>query len=237
VSLRHGFFLWVGLLGLAATSAGQAAGDPTAPVQAGGISAQTKTPDGKGGEAKGGSDAQVRRAAERLGLDLTSGEAPLEINAGRQTLRERPDGGRISAWTGDVVLTQGDLKLSCQKLEIAFASEAAGGAVEKIEAEGSVAIVQKEVELRCDRAIYDQPSCKAVCERIDACKKPGALADPALLRQGKDTVRGGRIEFDVCSGDFQVSCGASGFFTPRKPDAKPGKSEKSRPDKPAEGQN
>jgi lipopolysaccharide export system protein LptA len=159
--------------------------------------------------------------AKRLGLDLSSNEAPLEINAGRQTLRERPDGGRISSWNGDVVLLQGDLKLSCQKLEISFASDHAGGAVERILAEGGVKIVQRDVELHCDRAIYEEQSCRAVCERTDACREQAAPAEPAFLRQGKDVVRGGRIEFDVCSGDFQVSCGASGSFQPRKPARKP----------------
>lgn len=180
--------------------------------------------DVKSGEAKPAAkedDGKGRKTAARLGLDLTSSDAPLQINANQQILRERPDGGRVSAWTGDVALTQGDLKLSCQKLEISFASESAGGAVQKIQAEGKVTIVQRDVELQCDRAVYEESSCRAVCERIDACKKAAPLAEPALLRQGKDVVRGGRIEFDVCSGDFQVSCGAAGSFLPRKQEKKP----------------
>jgi lipopolysaccharide transport protein LptA len=184
--------------------------------------AEIKGSEIKGSEIKG--EGKGRRTAERLGLDLASSDAPLQINADQQILRERPDGGRVSEWSGDVTLIQGDLKLTCQKLQISFASDQAGGAVQKIQAEGKVAILQRDVELQCDRAVYEEANCRAVCERIDACRKQGPLADPALLRQGKDVVRGGKIEFDVCSGDFQVSCGAAGSFLPRsqekKPDAK-----------------
>jgi lipopolysaccharide transport protein LptA len=187
---------------------------------------------GSDGAAKPGSDVGrgARRGAERLGLDVTSSDQPLEINAGRQTLRERADGGRISSWSGNVVLTQGDLKLSCEKLEISFASEKKGGAVEKIEALGKVDIAQRDVALQCDRAVYEESTCRAVCERTNACTNPGPLAQPALLRQGKDTVRGGRIEFDVCTGDFEVSCGASGLFQPRRPEAKPDAKGEAKPE-------
>jgi lipopolysaccharide export system protein LptA len=180
------------------------------------------------GAAQGQADAAAkpaakgRASAERFGLSLDSG-APLDIKAGSQKVRERPEGGRHSVWSGGVTLEQGNLSMGCQQLEVYFASDEKGGGVEKIQAQGKVRIRQGELEMHCERAVYDVDGCRATCERADACQPAGALAEPALLRQGKDTVTGGRIEFDVCTGDFQVSCGASGSFQPRQREAKDAK--------------
>ena len=156
-------------------------------------------------------------AARRLGLTLSS-DAPLEIDSRLFDIVDAPDGGEYLRFNGDVRLTQGALRLTCENLD-AYYPEGAEGTPQKVVAEGNVIVRQGDVELRCTRAVFDESSCITICTSSVPCESELWPEQPARLQRGQDSIEGRRLEFNMCTGKLTGRCGARITLKPRNTEA------------------
>jgi len=109
-------------------------------------------------------------------LEAARVEPPIEISADRFSGRTREG---TASFEGSVVLTRGELRLTCERLRVRYAAR--GGQVERIEAEGRVRIQQGARSGEAERVVYEQAT-----RRV-------ALEGAPVLREGSDEMRGTRI--------------------------------------------
>ena len=170
------------------------------------------------------STQQSDKTAQRLGLDLSS-DAPFEIDARSAEMLEDGKGGESLRFRGDVTLTQGELKLTCDRLDAFFPEGRGQGRPQKFVASGDVQVLKGEFELRCTRATFEDDSCIAVCLSSETCQSGKWPAQPARFRRGKDWIEGRELEFNQCTGKMFARCGARLQVAP--------KTEKTEAEKPA----
>jgi hypothetical protein len=154
------------------------------------------------------------KAAERMGLNLTR-NAPFEIDARSAEMLQDDKGGESMRFRGNVSLTQGELKLTCDRLDAFFPEGRGEGRPQKFIASGDVVVVQGEFELQCTRATFEDGSCIAVCLSSETCQSGKWPEQPARFRRGKDWIEGRELEFNQCTGKMFARCGARLSVTPK----------------------
>ena len=138
------------------------------------------------------------------------GDAPVEITSKQgEDLQTQGRG----VYTGDVVATQGESRITTDKLTVicskstpAAGEEPVCEAMEELIAEGSVYYAAPDVKIRGDRAQYDYPS--------DTITITG---DVILSRGNEGVVRGTQVVYKVGEGRTVITAGTkrvTTIFTP-----------------------
>jgi len=146
-------------------------------------------------------------------------DAPLEIVSDKSEYLQNEGRG---VYTGNVVATQGESKITtdkltfvCTKTTPAGGGEAQCDEIEVLIAEGKVFYLAPDVRIRGDRAQYDFPS-----DTI-------TITGDVILSRGEDgVVRGTNVVYSIGEGRTIITAGTnrvtSVFNTAKKPAAAPG---------------
>jgi hypothetical protein len=197
---------------------------------------EAKTPEGQTAPPESTRDA---KKGLRLGPELSS-DAPFVFDA--RSMQVIPDERRVSETLrlrGNVTVTQGELKLSCDLLEAYFPEGYGQSSPQKFVASGDVHVVKGEAELRCTRAQFEENTCIALCLSSEPCESAKWPEQPARFRKGQGWMEGRELEFNQCTGEMFARCGARAQVVPRakEHDAAPAAPEApAAPAAPAEGQ-
>jgi lipopolysaccharide export system protein LptA len=132
-------------------------------------------------------------AMARLGFSVNR-DVPLEIGAEELRFEAGEGSEERVVFRKDVEVVQGTLTMHAQQVEAVY-PEGTGGRPSRIVATDSVRIVQRGVEARCGKAIFDG-QCSVECR---------AGESNATLRRGKDVLTGRKIHFDLCKGTLEAT--------------------------------
>lgn len=148
---------------------------------------------------------------------LGRSEAPVEITSKRGEYLQNEGRG---VYTGDVVATQGESRITTDKLTVvcskskpAAGEESVCEAMEQLIAEGRVYYTAPDVKIRGDNARYDYPT--------DTITITG---DVILSRGNEGVVRGTQVVYKVDEGRTVITAGSNrvtSIFTPAKRDPAP----------------
>jgi len=137
----------------------------------------------------GGAAAQERGGASAR----EQGSRPIDVTADRVSA----DNARnMVTFEGNVVALQGDVTLYSDRIRAEYSREA--GAIDRIEAEGSVRIVQEGREAHAARATFFNLEQRVV------------LSGGATLRQGQNTIKGETITIFLRENRSVVTGGKDG---------------------------
>ena len=128
------------------------------------------------------------------GIASHNTRAPVSVDAGRIDVQEREN--RV-AFSGDVVVTQDNLTVRSQRMLLNYV-DAGSLELQRITATGGVSVARGNERATGDTAVYD------FNRRIIT------LAGDVRLRQGQNTLVGGRLVIDLDSGVSSVDGRASG---------------------------
>lgn len=117
-----------------------------------------------------------------------SANTPVNFNADRIELQDRQNRVVLS---GDVVITQGDLRLTAERTTIAY-TDAGSLQIQRLDATGGVVVTRGSERARGDAAVYD------FNRRIIV------LSGGVALNRGADRLDGGRLTIDLNSGVSSV---------------------------------
>lgn len=137
---------------------------------------------------------------EHLSAQAISGHntnAPVDFAADRIELQSRQDRVVLS---GNVDIRQADLRLRAPRTTVAFVDDGSLE-IQRITATGGVVVTRGDQVARGDVAIYDFN------------RRVITMAGNASLRDGGDTLRGGRFVIDLRSGISSAEGRVSGTFT------------------------
>ena len=116
---------------------------------------------------------------------------PVNYAADRIELQDRQNRVVLS---GDVVITQGDLRLTAGRTTVAF-SDAGSLRIQRIDATGGVTVARGNETARGNAGVYDFN------------RRVIVLSGGVALRRGGDTLNGGRLTIDLNSGLSSVDGG------------------------------
>lgn len=109
---------------------------------------------------------------------------PVSFDADRIELQDRQN--RV-VLTGDVVITQGDLRLTAQRTTIAY-QDAGTLTIQRLDATGGVVVTRGNERASGDAGVYDFN------------RRVIILSGGVALRRGADRLNGGRLVIDLDSG-------------------------------------
>lgn len=122
------------------------------------------------GNASDSTDSQVEVVADSLGIDQKTGRA---------------------VFTGNVVIGQGDMRVSAQKVIIEYGDDAKSR-IKSFNATGDVALVVGEDAAEAEEAVYDVDSGVIT------------LSGQVLMTQGENILSGDRIVVNLADGSARV---------------------------------
>jgi len=153
-------------------------------------------------------------------------DKPIHINAATLEVRDKE---KKATFLGNVNVVQGDTTLKCKILDVFYdqdanaprpqATQGPGGGqqIRRLEAKGSVVVIQKEQTATGDAAIFDVASNSVT------------LIGNVVVTQGQNVIRGDRINVDLTTGVTRVESGVpgesrvEGLFLPNAPKPEPAK--------------
>ena len=125
-------------------------------------------------------------------------DAPIDFAADRIEVQDRAD---RAVFSGNVVVTQAELRLKAARLTIAY-NNANGLQVQRLDASGGVTLTSPSETARGQFAIYDLNS------------RLITLLGGVTLTRGDSQVRGGRLVLDLDTGRAVMDGGAAGGSVP-----------------------
>jgi lipopolysaccharide export system protein LptA len=164
-------------------------------------------------------------------------DKPIQISAATLEVRDKE---KKATFLGNVNVVQGETTLKCKTLDVFYDQDAgaaprpqatsqgpgSGQQIRRLEAKGSVVVVQKEQTATGDAAIFDVASNSVT------------LIGNVVVTQGQNVIRGDRINVDLTTGVTRVESGVpgesrvQGLFLPNAPKpelAKPAPASKAAP--------
>lgn len=135
--------------------------------------------------------AVAQDRAIRLGTALRPTTEPLEVTADRLDVDQQAN---ASVFEGEVLVVQGEMRLTAQRLRIEFQDLPEGGRrVERLLASGGVTVVTPEEAIEAREAVYHLPS--------------GGLemTGDVMLVQGENILTGQRFVADMVAGTGTMS--------------------------------
>lgn len=123
---------------------------------------------------------------------------PVNYAADRIELQDRQNRVVLS---GDVVITQGDLRLTAARTTVAY-SDTGTLRIQRIDATGGVTVTRGNERASGAVGVYDFN------------RRVIVLSGGVALRRGGDTLNGGRLTIDLDSGLASVDGGGAGTATP-----------------------
>ncbi|GAA0267037.1 hypothetical protein GCM10009127_03330 [Alteraurantiacibacter aestuarii] len=119
---------------------------------------------------------------------------PVNYEADRIDLQDRQN--RVVA-SGDVVISQGDMRLTAQRTTIAYSRDG-GLTIHRLDATGGVTVTRGNERASGAAAVYD----------VD--RRLIIMSGGVALRRGNDTLNGGRLVIDLNTGVSSVDGNAAG---------------------------
>ncbi len=119
----------------------------------------------------------------RSGLSGFNSNAPVDVDAGRIEVQDRAD---RAIFSGGVVATQGNLRMTSARLTVAY-TNTSGVDVQRLVAEGGVTLHTPSETAQGNTAIYD----------VD--RRQVTMIGNVHLTQGQNRVQGGRLVLDLNS--------------------------------------
>jgi lipopolysaccharide export system protein LptA len=138
--------------------------------------------------------ALVALGAGAQGLSGFNSDAPVNYAADRIELQDRQQRVVLS---GNVEISQGDLRLRAARTTVAY-TDAGALKIQRLDATGGVVVTRGDERARGDVAIYDFN------------RRVITLAGNVGLNRGGDTLNGGRLVIDLASGVSSVDGRAGG---------------------------
>ncbi len=135
-------------------------------------------------------------AVPALGQALRNHNAKADVlvDADRIEVQDRSD---RAIFSGNVVVRQGDLSLSANRLTVAYSSAGGGVDIDRIDASGGVRVQSPSETARGDFAVYDLN------------RRLITMVGGVQLTQGRNQLNGGRLVLDLNSGRAVVDSGAA----------------------------
>lgn len=138
-----------------------------------------------GGLVAGGIAAlSFGQVAEAQNIASFNSNQPVNFDADRIELQDRQNRVVLS---GDVVIQQGDLRMTAQRTTIAY-NDTGTLTIQRIDATGGVVVTRGNESARGDAAVYDFN------------RRVIVLSGGVALRRGGDRLDGGRLVIDLNSG-------------------------------------
>ena len=131
--------------------------------------------------------------AEAQAIAGFNSNQPVSYAADRIELQDRQNRVVLS---GDVVITQGDLRLTAGRTTVSY-TDAGSLRIQRIDATGGVTVTRGNETARGNAAVYDFN------------RRVIILAGGVALRRGSDTLNGGRLTIDLNSGLSSVDGGGA----------------------------
>jgi lipopolysaccharide export system protein LptA len=122
--------------------------------------------------------------AEAQAIAGFNSNQPVNYAADRIELQDRQNRVVLS---GDVVITQGDLRLTAGRTTVAF-TDTGGLSIQRIDATGGVTVTRGNERAQGSAGVYDFN------------RRVIVLSGGVALRRGTDTLNGGRLTIDLESG-------------------------------------
>ncbi len=134
--------------------------------------------------AAGQSAAQSDQAQVSFGGLRQDPSLPVEVTS-EELQVDQEDGTAI--FTGDVLVTQGALRLTAPRLEVTY-TEGQGGRIEKVRATGGVTLVNGQEAAESEAAVYTLGTGEVV------------MTGDVLLTQGETALTGDALDIDLATG-------------------------------------
>lgn len=131
--------------------------------------------------------------AEAQGIAGFNSNQPVDYAADRIELQDRQNRVVLS---GDVVITQGDLRLTAGRTTVSYTDEGSLR-IQRIDATGGVTVTRGNERAQGNAGVYDFN------------RRVIILAGGVALRRGGDTLNGGRLTIDLNSGLSSVDGGGA----------------------------
>ena len=131
--------------------------------------------------------AQAERAEVSVGLQQDT-SLPVEVTS--QELSVDQSKG-VAIFTGNVLVVQGEMKLTAPRLEVTY-SQGEAGRIERVHATGGVTLVNPREAAEAEEAVYTVGSGSIV------------MTGEVLLTQGQTTLAGTRLTIDLETGSGQM---------------------------------
>lgn len=125
--------------------------------------------------------------ATSFGLQNHDSSLPVEVTSETLKLNQADN---TAVFTGDVVIAQGDLRLSAPNVRVVYLADRSG--IERLEASGGVTLVSGEDAAEAREAAYDLTTGKI------------EMQGDVLLNQGPNSLTGDRMLVDVNAGSAQM---------------------------------
>ena len=142
--------------------------------------------------------ATLAPPAAAQGIKNHNANAPVDVEADRIEVQDRSD---RAVFSGNVKVRQGGLALDSARLTVAYANGGGGGSgvdIQRLDASGGVVVRNADQTARGNVAIYD------VNRRLIT------MVGGVTLKQGPNTINGGRLVMDLNSGRSVIDGSAIG---------------------------
>ena len=131
--------------------------------------------------------------------------APIEITSDALEVRQAEN---LAIFSGEVVAGQGTLRLTADRIEVAYDQSAEGdsetGAIRNMQAEGNVFISNGAETAQGERAEYDVDSGSIT------------MTGSVVLTQGKNVISGQRLVINLNEGQGKMEGRVKSIFTPQR---------------------
>lgn len=132
--------------------------------------------------------AAAQSAALAFGQVKTDPSTPVEVTADALDVNQ---GDGSAVFTGNVLIIQGDMRLSADRVQVVNRTEGSG--IDRLQASGNVVLVSGTDAAEAQRADYSVTSGKIV------------MTGDVLVSQGASTIASERMEIDLASGAATMS--------------------------------
>lgn len=129
-------------------------------------------------------------------------EQPVEVEADRMDLDQTQG---IALLTGDVIVTQGDMRIAAPKIEVFYTrlpDGSVGNEIDYVHASGGVVMVTPEEDAQSQEAVY-RPGLSEV-----------VMTGDVVLNQGPNTMSGDQLVVDLDTGDAVMEGRVRSLLTP-----------------------
>ena len=134
-----------------------------------------------------------------LGTGAFDTSLPVEVTADQLSVDQ--SNGR-AVFDGNVLVVQGEVRLSAGRVAIEYAPEGSDNAIERLVASGGVTFVTASDAAEAGEAVY------SVAEGVVT------LSGDVLLTQGRNAIAGDRLVVDLSSGNGRMEGRVRTVFTP-----------------------
>lgn len=131
--------------------------------------------------------------------------APIDVDAGRMELQDRANRALLS---GNVKITQAEMTLTAPRVTVTYTGQISDGSpqISRLDAAGGVTVTRPDQSARAQFAVYDLN------------RRVITMIGGVTLRQGTNTISGGRLSIDLDTGRATIDgAGTGSAATPGTP--------------------